>query len=253
MSKQIHFPTDLKELEDDLLKQINHLRHHPKQWIVELKRMLDYFQGDTYDHPLFGSRHYNKGRAAIEEAIKFLETCAPMPALNRNAQLDALAKKENERAIALESNKQEVAEHSVAKRISAIDKKFINYAESVVVGFPDVKEIVKDLILHDGIVDYPHREHLLSQDFDQVGINIAKNKNDELSTLVNFLRTDPGDYLDTEVSKYDLPLSEYPDEYVSVRRNFYERIINGKKHVEVTYEFTLPDGKRVTKSKHVDE
>lgn len=253
MDKEMHFPTDLRELENDLMKEIDSLRQHPKQWIKELSRMLDYFQGDNYDHPLFGSRHYNKGRAAIEEAIKFLDTCGPLPPLHRNKNLDALAKKENERAIALESNKQETAEHSLAERISAIDKKFINYAESIVMGFSDVKEIVKDLILHDGIVDYPHREHLLSQDFDQVGINIAKNTNNELSTLVNFLRTDPGDYLDNEVSKYELPASEYPDNFTSMRRNFYETIVNGKKHVEVKYEFTLPNGQRVFRSKHADE
>lgn len=246
-------PTDLKELEVDLLKEINHLRHHPKQWIKELARMLDYFQEDNYDHPIFGKRHYNKGRAAIEEAIKYLDSCAPMKPLNRNPSMDKLAEKENKRAIALEASNQELAERSLAHRISAIDNKFINYAESVVVGFYDVKEIVKDLILHDGIVDYPRREHLLSNDFDQIGINISKNVNNELSTLVNFLRSDPGDYLENEVNKYDLPLSEYPDSYTGVRRNFFESIVNGKKHVEVKYEFTLPDGKKVYRSKHIDE
>lgn len=251
--KKIHPPQDLKVYEAQIFAEINKLRRNPKAWIAHLAEMLDYFQGYNYEHPLFGSRHYNMGRTAVEEAMMFLESCQPLPELDRDEGLDLIAKRENKRLIAIEEANPFEAERSLSERISAIDKRFKNYAESVVLGFPDVKEVVKDLIIHDGIVDKPHREHLLSKDFDRVGINVAVNSNNEFSTIVNFLRSESEIFWESEVSKYDLPASEYPEKYISVRRNFSERVIDGKKHVEVFYEFTLPDGQKVAKSRTFNE
>lgn len=253
MPQKVKIPTDLKQFENEIFTEMNKLRHNPKQWRNELAHMLDYFQGDTYDHPLFGTRHYNKGRKAIEEAMEFLDNCENLPPLERDEGLDLIAKRENHRLVAIEEMDQIKTEQSLAERINAIDNKFKNYAESVVVGFPDVKEIIKDLILHDGIVDHPHREHLLSKDFDRVGINVRVNDMNELSTVASFLRTEPENFWKNEVSKYDLPVSEFPKEYISVRRNFSEKVVNGQKHVDVNYEFTLPNGQKVMKHRTFDE
>jgi uncharacterized protein YkwD len=82
----------LSPLEQDVVKELNLARTDPKRYGDFLSEMRPYFRGNYLARPGEAIRVTQEGLAAVDEAISFLRSTAPLPALKASRGLSLAAK-----------------------------------------------------------------------------------------------------------------------------------------------------------------
>lgn len=138
--------TEAKALEQEILKEINRVRTDPQGYAAWLKQQQQYYDGILLKLPGEKPIRTNKGLKALQEAIAYLETQQPLPALDSSEKLTATAAAQ-------------LKELAVGQRDS-----------NITFGRVTAEAIVMQLVVDDGFPDRRHRQSLLNSDFTQTGV-----------------------------------------------------------------------------------
>jgi Cysteine-rich secretory protein family len=139
-------------LEARVLEEINSARTHP----AEFARLLR----DYRDHPEDG-RTTIEGPAALDEAIEFLERQAPLPPLKADARLARSAA-----GFARDQGPQGYTGHASADGATLSDRIHrqqvwsMSSAEAISYGYENPRDVVRQLIVDDGVSSRGHRKVL---------------------------------------------------------------------------------------------
>jgi hypothetical protein len=158
-------------LEAQVLDRINFAREHPREYAAQLRDYRRYFNGDLLYLP--GDPYgmiTHEGTDAVDEAIDFLERQAPLPALSHGDLLELAAQDH-----AAEQGPIAGRGHlspdgaSPGERVRRRGGD-IYVGEGISYGYNRADEVVRQLIVDDGVRDRGHRNLLFNGDFRYAGV-----------------------------------------------------------------------------------
>lgn len=164
-------------LEAGVLDRINYARQHPRDYAAHLREYRNYIRGGILFLPGDENGVYTReGHAAVDDAIAFLERQRPLPALSEG-QILALAARDH----ADEQGRLGYEGHvsrdgaSPGERVRRRGGD-IYVGESISYGFDDADDVVRQLIVDDGVPDRGHRKLLFTGDFRYAGVGCAEHR-----------------------------------------------------------------------------
>lgn len=239
-------------LASEVAAEVNKLRSNPRSYIPLIRSARGFFRDKEYCNP--SNDFYvltSEGIAALDEAIRFLDTAAPVAPLQRLDQLDHACAKlakhlEEEGAVA-----HGVDEFALEKRLVDTMGEMGMMAENLSFGWKDPKEVVMQMVIDDGIKTRGHRSSLFSTEFSHFGVASGPHKLYHHMTVVNFYGVASTD--ESAFSGYQIDRSEWPEGAKNVVKNVEVLTQDDTRTVRIRFEFLMPDGKKVLKTKDYTE
>ena len=162
------------ELSKEVWKFQNEVRQNPKILIPLLEDDIKYFVGKSIYAPGQQGIITNEGPSAWKEAISFIQKQRPLHVLDWSDSLAAaavdhaydLGPKGKEGHVGSDKSK-------ISDRIERHGKWLAIIGENIYFGNTDPKEIVRQLIVDDGVPSRGHRTNIFQSDFHIVGVGSA--------------------------------------------------------------------------------
>jgi uncharacterized protein YkwD len=180
-------------LERSVLAEINFARTNPRAYADQLRRYRTYFLGKIVRYP--GNPNglrTEEGVAAVDEAIAFLMKQTPLRPIS-HSDLLALAASDHVR----EQGPRGKTGHASAdgKRASARVARRgggTYVAETITYGPPSGVEVVRQLIVDDGVKDRGHRRTVFAAELRYAGVGCGPHKIYRVMCVANFGRKADG-------------------------------------------------------------
>jgi uncharacterized protein YkwD len=167
-----------KKLSYEVWKFQNAVRQNPAILLPLLEQDLKNFRGSTIWTPGEPGLLTQEGPSAWHEAIRFIKVQRPLRSLEWN---DSLAAPAVDHAYDLgpKGGTGHVGSDrsTMSDRIERHGKWLVTIAENVFCGKPDPQEIIKQLIVDDGVASRGHRDNIFHPEFGVVGIGAAPHIN----------------------------------------------------------------------------
>ena len=179
---------DYGRVEQEIVTLINSIRKEPRCIVRELEGMLKCFKGKYFKVPGTNINIVtNEGKAAVEEAIEFLNKQKPLEEFEEATGLYLAAKDH-----ANDIGDNGLASHEgsdksrMCDRIDRYGEWKMSIAENI--AFDDDKsvDIVIGMIIDDGNKSRGHRGNLFNPDFNYLGVACAKHSKYKHVTVLNF-------------------------------------------------------------------
>ena len=161
---------DFHKLEQDVVKELNTARTSPRTYAFYVRDMRKYFHGKELRRPGEITILTKEGDATLVEAIRFLESVKPLPALKVSQGMSRGARDHIE-----SQGKSGATGHGSTKggqpwdRISLYGtwKKMVG--ENIAYGQSRARDVVISLIGDDGVPGRDHRQNIFNPNFRVVG------------------------------------------------------------------------------------
>ncbi len=182
-----------QSLEDSVLAKINDARANPRAYAEKLRQYRSYFDGEIVYMP----GDYNgvltkEGTAVVDETIAFLEHQQPLPPLTQ-AEVLALAAvdfSKEQGAIGARGHKgADGSDPGVRVKRHGGD---IFVGEAIAYGFNDAEQIVRQMIVDDGVPDRGHRRLLYDAKLKFAGIGCGPHSRMDHICVVDLSATKDG-------------------------------------------------------------
>lgn len=180
-------------LEDVVLERINVMRANPRAYAEQLRVYRSYFDGEIVYMP----GDYNgiltkEGVAVVDETIAFLEAQPPLPPLASAQILASTAADFSHEQGALGARGHLGADGSAPGDRVKRRGGGIYVGEAIAYGFDDADEIVRQMVVDDGVRDRGHRKLLFDKNFRFAGIGCATHARMDYICVVNLSATPDG-------------------------------------------------------------
>jgi uncharacterized protein YkwD len=194
--------SDAPPLEDQVLDRINYVRQDPGGYAERLRQLRPRFVGKTLYLP--GRERglvTREGVDALNEAIAFLETQTPLPPLSRGQLLDLAA-----RDHAVVQGALGTRGHYSPDGASPGDRVARRgggrlVGEDISYGYADADDVVRQLVVDDGVVDRGHRELLFNRELRYAGIGCGSHSRYGHMCVIDVARTRNGMSLHTAMAQ----------------------------------------------------
>lgn len=180
-------------LEDAVLERINFARTNPKAYAEQLRVYRSYFDGEIVYMPGdYNGLLTHEGVAAVDETIAFLESHAPMLPLSR-ANVLALTAVDFSR----EQGELGARGHRGSDGSGPGDRVKrhggdIFVGEAIAYGFDDAEQVVRQMIVDDGVPDRGHRKLLFDPKLRYAGVGCGPHSKMEHICVVDISATPDG-------------------------------------------------------------
>lgn len=172
-------PGAMTALEAEVIQEINFARANPGKYAGYLEETRKYFTGKSYLPPSRTKplRTFD-GVAAVDEAISFLKTKAPLGPLQPSQGL-ACGARDHAQDMALKGTSgHRGSDGSLPNdRISRYGAWKSTVGEAIVYRVSTAREMVLDLIVDDGNPGRPHRNNVFESGFQVAGVSISPQSN----------------------------------------------------------------------------
>lgn len=168
----------LSPMERELVDEMNLARTHPRQYADYLVELRQYYQGDLIEVPGEIAIQTREGVPGIDEAIRFLRTVEPVPALNPSPGVSQAARDhvEDQGPKGLTEHRGTDGSHS-GMRLNRYGEWRYLTGENIAYGRREARRIVINQIIDDGIKSRGHRENLFNPEFKRVGVACGEHAN----------------------------------------------------------------------------
>jgi uncharacterized protein YkwD len=178
----------LSDREKNVVLELNKVRTDPKKYAdLYLVPDLKYYQGKEYRFPGRVTLITSEGRSVVEECIRALSSTRPMKVLMPSDLLSLAAKDHVE-----DTGPKGIVGHtgsdgsSLVSRIQRYDKTRRAIAETIAYGHDKASEIVKSLVIDDGVRSRGHRGIILTPGYDSVGLAIGNHSTYRNICVIDF-------------------------------------------------------------------
>lgn len=181
-------------LEQQVLSQLNWARQHPRDYAAALRDYRRNFDGDLLYLPGQGvAITTSEGTDAVDEAIAFLEHQDPLPPLTLD-QVLTLAARDHADAQGPTGTVGHVSadDASPGQRVKRRGGG-IYVGEGISYGFDDAAQVVRQLIVDDGVPGRGHRRLVYDANFRFAGIGCGAHRRYGHMCVMDFARTPRGD------------------------------------------------------------
>jgi len=177
-------------LERAVLKEMNRLRADPRGYASELAGDREFFHGRLFEPPDRTPLETVEGVAALDEAIRDLESASPLPGFDASAGL-ALAARDHAIDLGSHGARGHVGSDGSTMR-GRIERHghFMGTSGEVISFGPDVAyDVVRELVIDDGVPDRGHRVNLLRPEFRVAGVACGHHRSMRFVCVVDFATT----------------------------------------------------------------
>lgn len=185
--------SDVPGLEDQVLDRINHVRQDPGAYAERLRSLRQHFVGKTLYLP--GQPRglvTQEGVEAVDEAIGFLKTQSPSPPLSRGELLDLAAREH-----VVVQGSLGTRGHFSPDGASPGDRvqrrgggKLVG--EEISYGYANADDVVRQLVVDDGVPDRGHRELLFNRELRYAGVGCGSHSQYGHMCVIDVSRTRTG-------------------------------------------------------------
>ncbi len=180
----------VSSLERAVLREVNRFRADPRGYARELADERQWFNGRLYEPPGPIPLQTNEGVAALDEAIRDLEAASPLPGVERS---DGLARAARDHALDLANHgtRGHVGSDGSTSR-ARIERygRFTGMAGEVIsFGYDTAGEVVRQLIVDDGVPDRGHRINLLRPEFRVAGVACGRHRSMRFLCVIDLATT----------------------------------------------------------------
>jgi uncharacterized protein YkwD len=158
-------------LDDAVLAELNHARAHPAEYARELRRDPD--------------AHASDDRAALEEAIDFLERQQPLAPLDGDRRVAAAAR-EHVRAQATSGSVGHGAAGGLGRRLRDNGVWAGLSAENISYGSRTATDVIRQLIIDSGVPNRGHRQNIFSRGYQLAGVACGPHPAYDVVCVIDF-------------------------------------------------------------------
>jgi len=177
-------------LEQAVLEEVNRLRADPPAWARRLTDERRFFDGTLFERPGRIAVQTSEGWAAVDEAIGALEATPPLLPL---APSDGLARAARDHAVDLGSHGSRGhvgADGSTSRDRGERYGRFVGmFGEVISFGQEGAVEVVRQLIVDDGVADRGHRVNLLRPAFRVAGVACGSHRSMRMVCVIDLAST----------------------------------------------------------------
>ena len=164
-------------LEQEVLKEINLARTRPAEYAAHLERLRPYFNGKEYRRPGMPGLITQEGARALDEAIRFLRTARPAPALSLSQGMYSGARELVKDQVGTDATGHRGTDGSFCEQRT---RRFGTWkepiGENLSYGSDTARERVLTLLIDDGFASRGHRQRLLDASFRVAGVACGDHK-----------------------------------------------------------------------------
>jgi len=167
-------PAYLSSLEAEVIQEINLARAHPEKYAAYLQEYKKYYNGKICSSPTRTRPVMTfEGVAAIDEAIRFLQSSNPLGRLEPSRGLSLGAKDH-----VLDLSQKGMISHRGSDgslptdRVSRYGTWESTMGEAILFEVSTPREMVMQLIIDDGVRDRGHRKDIFEPSFQMAGVSI---------------------------------------------------------------------------------
>lgn len=196
--------TDTPTLEEQVLERINQIREDPAGYADRLRTLRQHYIGKALYLPgREGGQLTREGVAALDEAIAFLEQQQPLPPLSR-AELLALAARDHATVQGALGTRGHFSPDgaSPGERVRRRGGGPL-VGEDISYGYADADDVVRQLVVDDGIPDRGHRTLLFNRELRYAGIGCGAHSRYGHMCVIDVSRTRNGTSLYTALAQND--------------------------------------------------
>lgn len=186
--------SDPLTLEEAVLARINDARLNPRQYAAELREYRSYFDGNLLFLPGDDNGVVTReGPRAVDEAIAFLERQAPLPPLSPGDVLVLAARDHaDDQGFAGTTGHVSRDGASPGERVRRRGGD-IYVAETISYGHDRADDVVRQLIVDDGVPSRGHRKLLFGQGYRFAGVGCSAHRLLRHICVVNLAETERGE------------------------------------------------------------
>jgi uncharacterized protein YkwD len=173
----------------DLLAEINLARANPSKYAAYLEEMKRQFKGNTWQRPGRTALATNEGVAAVDEAIRFLRSAKPLPALHMSAGMSRAANDQVTDMIKNNISGHRGSDGSLPEdRCARYGRLQGNEAVGENIAYEGIsaREVIEGFIVDDGTSNRGHRRNVFSTTYKVVGIGVGTPPSKEPTYVVTF-------------------------------------------------------------------
>lgn len=156
-------------LDDAVLAELNYARAHPAEYARELRRDPD----------------ASNDRAALEEAIDFLERQQPLGPLDGDRRIGAAARA-HARAQAVSGSVGHAAAGGLGRRLQENGIWAGLSAENISYGYDSAAGVVRQLIIDSGVPGRGHRRNIFSSGYQLAGVACGPHPTYDVVCVIDF-------------------------------------------------------------------
>lgn len=182
-----------RRIEDEVLAEINFARQNPRDYADELREYRSFFEGRLVFLPGEETGMItNEGTRAVDDAIAFLGRQSPLPPLDHGALLahaavDHVAAQGSTGGLGHSS----AAGNSPGERVRRRGGD-IYVGEGISYGYSNAREVVRQLIVDDGVPGRGHRALLFNASFRYAGVGCGDHRRYRFMCVVDMSATANG-------------------------------------------------------------
>ena len=243
---------DYKQMAKEVYEFLNQVRQNPQSIVPELQKMKKHYKDKEYRNPAFN--YYimtEEGVAAVDDAIKYLESSYPQQTLERHEGLEEAARELVDHLGPEGMTNAKDPAMAIEKRVKQKINEPGAIAENLSFGWPNAREIVIQMIVDDGVPSRGHRSNIMSGNFEKVGVAIGKHKTFQCVCALEFWGKGKKENLSFD--KYEIDKGEWPSDATGLQKHLESKSDGEKKRILLTYTFTLTNGEKVVKTKEFVE
>jgi Cysteine-rich secretory protein family len=196
---------DPPPLEDQVLEHINQVRQDPTGYADRLRNLRPHFVGNALYAPENPRGQMTReGLRALDDAIAFLERQRPLPPLDRG-ELLVLAAQDHVADQGPSGTRGHVSPDGAtpAERVRRHGGGTL-VGEGISYGYADAEQVVRQLVIDDGVPDRSHRLLLFNQELRYAGIGCGSHRRYGHMCVIDVSRTRTGRSVYTIFAKNEL-------------------------------------------------
>jgi len=169
---------NVSELDKGVWEAHNQVRTDPKNLVPDLEEMLTRFNGNVLQ-PKTGNcgLRTNEGPAAVQEAIEFLNSCEPLPALKwSDLMWQAAVDHTNDTGPKGLTGHDGSDGSSSSDRLTRHGQWLSTCGENISYGNTEARGVLIQLIVDDGVPSRGHRKNIFSSAFGVMGCSSGPHK-----------------------------------------------------------------------------
>ncbi len=171
-----------------VMEEMNLARTEPLIYAEYLKEFRNNFEGKFYRLPgMVTVIETNEGVVAVDEAIKFLGSQKPLPALNWSQGLaDAAAELVEEQGESGATGHNGLKSGGILARAKRHAIKGRMIGENIAYGPSSARGMVMQLLIDDGVANRGHRKNQFNPNFDRAGVFCGTHPRYETMCVIDF-------------------------------------------------------------------
>lgn len=177
----------LSPVEQSVLDEINLARTNPSQYADLLAQRRQYYQGNLLKLPGQVSLLTNEGVSALDEAITFLRSATPLPALSPSKGMSLGAKDHVN-----DTGPKGIVSHTgtdgsdPAQRVDRYGDIQGGWGENIDYGANTGREIVIALLVDDGVSSRGHRTNIFNSSWTVAGVSVGPHAQYGTMAVIDF-------------------------------------------------------------------